>query len=453
MKDFASKQYGLLVNLRLRLTLLSALVPVASVVVGSMMFVTPLTQAQSQTPAGYSLKVLHNFDGPNGNHPISGPVREGSSNLYGTTQSGGAANLGTVFKVDAERAETVLHSFSGSDGTLPSGPLVQDASGNLYGTAALGGNLSDCQGSGCGVVFKIDAGGKFTVLYAFTGTNGDGILAGPGLLLDSAGNLYGTTQLGGDLNCSTGGGYGCGTVFKVDPTGKETVLYNFTGARGDGAEPWTTLAMDSAGYVYGTTQFGGVYSGVCAIQNGCGTVWKLNPTTRKETVLRRFNANHGDGADPNEGGMFDAQGNFFGTAWRGGNLSECPSQSVIPGCGIVFRIDTSGKYSVLHKFRNSDGANPQGPLIQDKKGNFYGVTAIGGAYSRYGDLGGGTVFKMSASDNKHFRLSTLFNFTLDGSEPQQPNGAVVQDAEGNLYGIAQDGGGWSDGAVFKLTVK
>jgi uncharacterized repeat protein (TIGR03803 family) len=352
-----------------------------------------------------------------------------------------------VFKVDVKGNETILHSFSGSDGAFPTGPLLRDASGNLYGTAFLGGS-SGCGGSGCGDVFKIDASGTFTVLYAFTGTNGDGEGAGPGIFRDSAGNLYGTTQDGGDYSgvCATYSG--CGTVFKIDPTGHETVLYRFTGTNGDGALPFTTLAVDSAGDLYGTTAGGGDYSGVCApsTPSGCGTVWKLNPTTRKETVLHVFNANQGDGATPNVGGYIDAHGNFYGTTVRGGNPKPCPA-SILPGCGIVFRIDTNGKYTVLHKFKGSDGQYPVGPFIQDKKGNFYNFTNGGGVY------GGGTVLKMSTSDNSHFQVTTLFNFTSDQSEPQFPTGTVVRDAEGNLYGLTGGGGGWNKGTVFKLTPK
>ena len=347
---------------------------------------------------------------------------------------------------DVNGKETVLHSFSGPDGMLPTGPLLRDASGNLYGTTLFGGNQSECQGDGCGVVFEVDAKGNFTVLYAFTGNNGDGGLGAQGLIQDSEGNLYGATYDGGTGTCTYNPFGHCGTVFKLDPKGNETVLHSFTGA--DGAAPQiTSTTMDrSGGYIYGDALYGGDYSGVCALNNGCGTVWKLDPTTRKETVLHRFNANHGDGADPWGGGYIDAHGNLYETTWSGGDLKRCvPIASSTPGCGIVFRIDTSGKYTVLHKFRGipSDGVSPVGPLIQDEKGNFYGATE-GGGPGEYG-----TVFKMSTSDNEHFQVTLLFSFTADNSEPEDPEG-VVMDAKGNLYGFSR-AGAWRAGTVFKLT--
>ena len=177
-------------------TLLSALVLVPAVVTVSMMFVTPLTQAQTQAPAGYSLEVLHNFDSTDGSAPAAAPIQDAAGNFYGTTQFGGTDGYKTVYKVDVNGAETVLQSFTGSNGLLPPGPLLQDASGNLYGTALAGGHLSACGGIGCGVVFKIDVKGTFTVLHAFSSV-ARGILLAPGLFRDSAGNLYGTTQLGG----------------------------------------------------------------------------------------------------------------------------------------------------------------------------------------------------------------------------------------------------------------
>lgn len=415
--------------------------PLSVVVVIAMLFV-PIMQAQT----GYSVKVLHSFTGTNGASPLAYPIRDAEGNFYGTTESGGAVGVGTVFEVDASGKQTMLYSFSGPDGLYPTGALVRDGSGNLYGTTFLGGDPGVCTESGCGEVFKIDASGTLTVLHAFTNTNGDGILAGPGLLQDAAGNLYGTTQNGGSGVCKWSYWKSCGTVFKIDPAGNESVVYSFTGANGDGAEPFTTLVMDSAGSIYGATQFGGDYSGLCGATNrhGCGTIWKLDPNTGQETVLHVFTGSDGDGADPNPGGYLDAKGNFYGTTPHGGNLKACRGFSgLYPGCGVVFRIDTSGNYSVLYRFSGPDGKTPGGPLIQDKEGNFYG-TAGGGTYD------GGTVFEMSTTDGVNFQLTTLFNFTLDNSEPKSPTGSVLLDAHGNLYGLSAEGGGWGVGSVFKL---
>jgi uncharacterized repeat protein (TIGR03803 family) len=217
---------------------------------------------------GWTETVLHTFTGaPDGSVPLGELTRDAQGFLYGTTQSGGASNFGTVFKLRA-RQETVLYSFTGAaDGASPQGTLVRDAAGNLYGTAGGGNNLCS-HGTQCGVVFKLDTSGHETVFYAFKGGT-DG--AGPNdrLVNDAAGNLYGTTYLGGDRPC-------CGTVFKLDTTGTKSVLHSFTGIP-DGKNPMAGLAMDAAGNVYGTTYQGGLKTCHQTGGNGCGIVFKLAP--------------------------------------------------------------------------------------------------------------------------------------------------------------------------------
>jgi uncharacterized repeat protein (TIGR03803 family) len=170
-----------------------------------------------------------------------------------------------LYKVDPTGKETVLYSFAGGfDGAFPYAGLVRDVAGNLYGTTVYGGISRACP-SGCGVVFKLDPTGKETVLHSFAGgADGGNPLAG--LVRDTAGNLYGTTSYGGDL--SGCGGFGCGVVFKLDPTGTETVLYSFTGGP-DGGHPWAGLVLDAAGNLYGTTYYGGA--------SGQGVVFQLTP--------------------------------------------------------------------------------------------------------------------------------------------------------------------------------
>src|SRR5271157_830687 len=239
--------------------------------------------AQAQT---YTESVLHSFPGsPDGANPYAGLVRDAQGNLYGTTVNGGAQAKGTVFKVDATGNETVLYSFTGAggDGASPTGLLVRDAQGNLYGTTVFGG------ASGKGTVFKVDATGNETVLYSVTGAGGDGANPEAGVVQDAQGNLYGTTAYGGAGNCSNGSFYGCGAVFKVDTTGNETVLYSFTGTGGDGAEP-AGLVRDGQGNLYGTTSAGGDLA--CRAPAGCGTVFKVD-TTGNETVLYSFTGTGG----------------------------------------------------------------------------------------------------------------------------------------------------------------
>jgi uncharacterized repeat protein (TIGR03803 family) len=221
--------------------------------------------------------VLYTFTGgDDGDYPDS-LIRDATGNLYGTTFLGGGtgcnvSGCGTVFKMTKAGKETVLYRFTGGDDGAYPGGLIRDAKGNLYGTAG-GGDMSDC--TGCGVVFKLAPNGKETVLHSFTGPP-DGRIP-EGLLRDSTGNLYGTTAEGGDSNCIEGGG--CGTIFKVDPTGKETVLYTFTGSP-DGELPLAVLIMDASGNLYGTTAFGGNPNSPCfdgTHITGCGVIFKLAP--------------------------------------------------------------------------------------------------------------------------------------------------------------------------------
>ena len=228
---------------------------------------TPAAQAQTYT-------VLYRFRGPDGAQPVYGRlIGDSAGNLYGTTVDGGASGLGVVFKLD-KTGETVLHSFNGTDGSEPFAGLIRDSTGNLYGTTKFGGIW------GNGVVFELDTTGTETVLYSFTGGT-DGSLPYASLIRDSAGNLYGTTF--------EGGASGSGVVFELDTTGTETVLYSFTG-RGHGANPVAGLIRNSAGNLYGTTANGGA--------SGHGVVFKVD-TTGKETVLYSFTGG-ADGGNPTQ---------------------------------------------------------------------------------------------------------------------------------------------------------
>ena len=228
----------------------------------------------------------------------------------------GIPGCGVVFKVDPRGKETVLHTFTGgADGYSPYGNLLLDAAGDLYSTAVGGGDVSGYCGDvggalGCGTVYQLDRTGKFAVLYTFHGADG----AGPNgfLVPDDAGNLYGMTFYGGDLNeCS---GLGCGVVFKLDRGGKERVLYRFKGGA-DGAEPNASVIRDAAGNLYGTTNYGGDLNECSGL--GCGVAFKLDPTG-KETVLYTFTGG-ADGANPEADLLQDEEGNLYGTAVGGGD--------------------------------------------------------------------------------------------------------------------------------------
>jgi uncharacterized repeat protein (TIGR03803 family) len=315
---------------------------------------------------------LHTFTGvSDGTKPAAGLVMDAAGNLYGTASQGGTAGLGTVFKIDPSGNETTIHAFTGapSDGASPLANLIMDAASNLYGTTASGGS-GPCA-FGCGVVFKIDPAGNETVVHNFNGFDGELPMAG--LLMDSGGNLYGTTfNGGGGLVC----GFGCGVVFKLDPSGIETILYSFEGLS-DGRNPFGSLIMDAGGNLYGTTSAGGVSTGC----SGCGTVFKID-TLGNESLLYTF-AGGSDGANPEAGLIMDGAGNLYGTT----------SDNAIPGfLGTVFKLDSAGHKTVLHNFTGGvgDGARPRAALIMDTAGNLYGTAEQGGA------VNAGIVFRLTA---------------------------------------------------------
>jgi uncharacterized repeat protein (TIGR03803 family) len=317
--------------------------------------------------------VLYSFTGgTDGGHPYAGLVRDAVGNLYGTAKIGGIYGFGTVFKLDTTATETVLYAFTGgTDGGTPGAGLIRDAEGNLYGTTIQGGDTS-CHAiggvTGCGTVFALDPTGKETVLYSFTGPPDGDYPANGYLARDIAGNLYGTTILGGDdRSCQNG----CGTVFKVDGNGAETVLYRFTRGTG-GYQPYWGLIQDSAGNLYGTTPYGGS-PGSC-YGNGCGVVFKVD-ATGNETVLYDFMGRM-DGSYPTALVM-DSAGNLYGTTSFGGSVADA---------GTVFKLDQSANETVLHSFRGWDGQSPETGVLLDPAGNLYGTTAGGGLY------GDGVVF-------------------------------------------------------------
>jgi uncharacterized repeat protein (TIGR03803 family) len=358
-----------------------------------------LAQAQTFT-------VLHEFTGkPDGGTPVRGNlVRDAAGNLYGTTRSGGGFNFGTVFKVDATGQESVLYSFTGLlDGASPGSGLVSDPAGNLYGTTDYGGTFDD------GTVFKLDVTGQETVLYNFTGEE-DGEYPYGTLVRDRAGNLYGTTYNGGASDY--------GTVFKVDPSGYETVLYSFRGK--GGKSPYTGLARDPAGNLYGTAEAGGDFRK--------GTLVKITPSG-KFKLLYSF-AGGSDGYDPKSTLIGDAEGNLYGTTYSGGASDV----------GTVFKLDATGKHTVLYTFSGgADGARPYGDLTRDAAGNLYGITRLGGS-SNFG-----TVYKLDPAGTQ----TVLHNFS--GPDGTYPHAGLIWDAAGNLYGTAFSGGAFDYGTVFKLT--
>ena len=402
-------------------------------------------------------KVLHSFsnNGTDGIVPDGGVIFDGAGNLYGTTYAGGTHSAGTVYELTPAGGgtwtEQVLHSFSsGADGAFPAAGLIFDTAGNLYGTTVGGGTHSE------GTVFELTpaAGGTWTekVLYSF-GNGTDGYAPYSGLVFDAAGNLYGTAYYGGT--------YSRGTVFELTPqaggTWTEQVLHSF-GNGTDASAPFAGLTFDTAGNLYGTTEVGGT-SGGCA-PYGCGTVFELTPAaggTWTEKVLYNFGGRHGrdysqsrlssstppaistarppkaalttwetlfeltpagggtwteqvlhnfgngtDGANPYARLIFDAAGNLYGTTYQGGSY----------GGGTVFRFNAQGE-SLLQSFSGNDGAGPIAGLVLDAAGNLYGTTSSGGASNE------GAVFEITGAPPVAYQFVTVPPCRLIDTRPDR----------------------------------
>jgi uncharacterized repeat protein (TIGR03803 family) len=294
------------------------------------------------------------------------------------------------------------------------------------------------------IFFSASAQAQFTetAIYTFAGGT-DGMGPWAGLIFDSAGNLYGTTYDGGDTTCYY---QGCGTVFKLTPTSggswTETVLYAFGGGS-DGANPYGSLTSDAAGNLYGTTFYGGDTT-ACAPSAGCGTVFELTPTSGGGWTESIVYAFKGgkDGKMPTGGLIFDPAGNLYGMTEEGGGTA-CGGY----GCGTVFELTPSSsgwKETVLHSFTGGkDGGVPVAGLIFDAAGSLYGTTFNGGS-NAVCYYGCGVAFKLTPS-SVGWREGVLHTFTL-GNDGGNPFGSLIFDGAGNLYGTTFSGGG-----VFKLT--
>jgi uncharacterized repeat protein (TIGR03803 family) len=376
-----------------------------------------LAWAQKQT-------VLFSFNGTDGANPAAGLVLDNEGNLYGTTALGGANDSGTVFKVSPSGNLTVLHTFCNAsgcpDGSYPNGGLTFDAKGNLYGATSAGGT------DDWGAVFKLTQTGKEVVIRSFDGLDGESPHGS--LVFDARGNLYGTTL--------EGGGADSGVLFKIGPRGGETVLSDFAYGT-NGAEPYAGVVIDDEGNLYGTTLYGG--------KAGGGVVFKVT-STGEQSVLYNFCtlSNCADGEKPYAGLILDQNGNVYGTTSRGGAY----------GYGTVFEVNSTGQEAVLYSFCQliycTDGSYPQASLVFDKDGRLYGTTSSGGAYGR------GTVFKVTAAGEE----TVLHNFCPRAgcSDGRGPVAGLVFDQKGNLYGTTPSGGAYSTdcngegcGTVFKIT--
>jgi uncharacterized repeat protein (TIGR03803 family) len=330
-----------------------------------------------------------------------------------------------------------LASFTGANGAAPQGSLVQGTDGNLYGTTYGGGsNTSYCGSEGCGTVFKISPSGALTTLYSFCAQNGctDGMFPYSGLLLATDGNFYGTT--------TKGGAGGWGTVFKITPDGSFTSLLSFC-PQGppcvDAGYPIAPLIQGGNGDFYGTTNLGGQGFG----GNGFGTVFKMTASGTL-TILHSFcfDLNCTDGAYPRAPLIQTANGNFYGTASLGGT-DYC---SYDQGCGTIFEITPEGQLTTLQALNSANGAYPYAGLVQATDGYLYGTTFGGGGTPKLCMQGCGTVFKISPSGL--LRVLQKLDIT-DGAKPYD---ALIQATDGNLYGTTYgDEPASNDGTIFEIT--
>jgi hypothetical protein len=389
-----------------------------------------------------------------------------------------AVALTLAISASAEWNEKVLYSFQGgTDGSIPAGGVIFDKEGNLYGLTIYGGSTA-CPPGWCGTIYELSPpqqkGGAWTekVLYVFKGHNqNDGASPSGGLIADNAGNFYGVTGYGGSGPCVLfGTATGCGTVFELSPPAQkggawtEAVLYNFRGGK-DGDLPSGPLVFDSAGNLYGATEFGGEKGATCnAFYGGnCGTVFKLSPPKQKggkwtEKVLHSFadvaqGKQYGDGAEPNGGLVLDSRGGLYGTTAIGGN-QICRNEHSQPiGCGTVFRLHPPGNAGgawiegIQHRFRGypNDGELPSAGLILDSGGTLYGTTTGGG------NQAAGTVFALTQSKERggQWEETLLHQFTA-GSDGAVPIAPLTLNALGALYGTASIGGAVGGGTLFQL---
>jgi hypothetical protein len=344
--------------------------------------------------------------------------------------------LGLTPSAWAASTQKVLYSFTGGlDGNQPRQTLIFDKAGNLYGTTWMGGAYE--YGTAFELTPNVDGSWTEHVLYSFTGGSDGQLPEWGGLAMDAANNLYSTTNLGGE--------YGAGTLFELssnsDGTWTERVLHHFTG-KSDGQHPFTTPIFDEAGNLYATSAGGGVYIPINPW--GCGAAFMMTPGTDNQWTFRLIRQGGQPACAPWVGLVRDASGNFYGTTRDVGYYC---SQG---DCGTVFQLTptTNGKwtYKVLHRFTGGEaGADPAcNDLVFDGQGNLYGAV-WGGAYAN------GFVYKLAPSaGGKGVTYQVLYRFKglEDGGNP---SGGMIFDAAGSLYGPTWSGGTYGYGVVFKLT--
>lgn len=395
----------------------------AAVVVALWLLVAGVAAQPAQ--AKNKFKVLHAFgNGEDGAGTWGSLLLDKQGNLYGSTGGGGLYGYGTAFeltpKSNRKWQESILHSFdrNGQDGYQSTAALILDKAGNLYGATQLGGNY------GYGTVFELTPGsGGWTETIIFSFDLTDGCCPSGGLVIGAGGVLYGAGGAAFELLHESGGW-------------NERVLHRFNGKHGDGYGPYAAPILDGQGNLFGTTEYGGVQCGT----SSCGVVYELSPEAGgkwKERILHRFHGS--DGQFPGGALIMDASGDLYGTTVNGGSY-----------LGVVFKLTREDndrwKETVIYSFRSgTSGSGPGGGVVQDKAGNLYGTTIYGGSPN----CDCGVVYKLSPKKNGKWKYTVLHTFV--GSDGAQPDANLILDSKGNLYGTAATGGTYNAGVAFETT--
>jgi uncharacterized repeat protein (TIGR03803 family) len=360
--------------------------------------------------------VLHEFEESEGRYPQAGLTQGSDGSFYGTTSEGGGYGAGSVFKLDSLGIFSLVHSFGSSSdlGTSPNAELIQGSDGNLYGTTTHGGTAGE------GTVFKLDPSGDFIILHSFEADSGGGKNPVTKLIQDGDGNLFGSTYFGGSNNT--------GIVYKIDPSGNFSVLYEFA-QESEGLFP-TLRILGSDGNFYGTYDGTIMYPGV---SDNAGLIFKLTPSG-SFSVLHEFDS-ASEGGNP--GALFQGiDGHLYGVTNFGGSTNF----------GTIFKLDTAGNYSVVHEFEGNVNNNGQhnNTLIQGSDGSFYGTNSYLDSY--FSGTLEEKVFKFDASGN----FSILHEFASE-SEGRALRGPLLEVGNGSIYGVTAVGGDYGSGAIYRLT--
>ena len=394
-----------------------------------------VNMARAKINHGYGMELLESrvllsgfstvasFSGANGANPYSSLVMDGSGNLYGTTSAGGANGDGEIFEIaKGTSIITVLHSFDGADGQSPRDGLLIDSHGNLFGTTFTGG------ANNIGSIFEYSTSSStFTSLYSFV-TPADAVnTAQPysGLIMDGNGDLFGTTK--------NGGVDGHGSIFELAKSGSgyasaDTLLYSFTG-NNDGKNPYGALVMDGSGDLFGAARAGGADSD--------GVIFELAAGATATTTLYTFTGNT-DGREPDSTLFMDRSGDLIGTAEQGGANAR----------GDLFELTKTGSsYSTnlttLYSFSsNTDGQYPWGGPIIDSKGDIFGTLETSGANAD------GGVWELPAGATT---VTDLHEFSGVGTDGANPYDALFMDPQGDLWGTTKSGGTSNDGTIFEIS--